>query len=795
MSTNNPSVTRSVACSPFPLLCLAALHASLAAQHDPEPAFAVPTVAAQLDQEVVGQASDGVDRLERALRGSRPLVPLHTAAADQGHEYGLWGAGMRYKASFHDGATLVPYLGRDYPHNQPWRWTTSSVTIGAHELLTQSPRLHADGFVAEYDLGAVRERYELRDDGVEQTFVLDRRVGEGDLVVRGAIDTLLHGAAVAAAHQQLSFVDDAGRQIVIYGAATAVDAAGRRQPMTTSFIDGAITLRLDAAWLAGASYPVVVDPLVGPGDYVYSVNDLGESDIVRDNEGASEPVWIGVTQYASAQDSDVFGARYEDDGDYAGWFFQDITNSWSSDGPSVAYLNSTNRTVLVFDRLLGSGSRVLRVHSHLRTDGGWSASYSTIATGNNAWRADVGGSTYNSAGPEVLIVYQQEPNGGAFQETGSSAVYGLTFDTVTETASAPFLIASGALVDTESPDVNQWAAGSGTSAWLVAYQQVTTLVIGGTDDWDIGVREVDANGNVSAATYIDNASSDHKMAPRIEGQTNRYLVSFVASPNNGTIPSNDVGNDLRVVRLDWQGGSGVGTQPHGTEQLVHYNDARIDNGGLGYDRYSRSHWVLTWRSTVTDSIYLREVGFRGQTLHAESVLVSPALYSVVGGVSYDANTTQFVLSYTSYENGSSYATMDRFLYPSVIPAFAVGAACSPASIEWSGSQQIGAQYSYVTVDGAANDSLHLCVLALAPASVQLFGVAPIQDGCWLLVPPNGPDHLGILDLRVGAMVNWTLPLPEAVASTTLYFQDFHTVGNGAPFELVATQRLQVQIAK
>ena len=38
----------------------------------------------------------------------------------------IWAAGADYKVSFHDGATFVPYLGREYPHNQPWSWRTAS---------------------------------------------------------------------------------------------------------------------------------------------------------------------------------------------------------------------------------------------------------------------------------------------------------------------------------------------------------------------------------------------------------------------------------------------------------------------------------------------------------------------------------------------------------------------------------------------------------------------------------------------------------------------------------------------
>src|SRR5687768_12557974 len=192
------------------------------------------------------------------------LVPIHTAEADVGVPYGLWAAGSSYKVSFHDGATFVPVLGTAYPHNLPLAWRTQSVRVGELELVTHVPRLTWRDTRAEYDLGGVAEAYDVRRDGLEQTFVLrERPPAAGDLVVRGAITTALHAVAVAAAHQALTFLDDAGLPIVTYGAATAVDARGVRQPMTTSFADGEVVLRLDAAWLAGATFPVVVDPLLG----------------------------------------------------------------------------------------------------------------------------------------------------------------------------------------------------------------------------------------------------------------------------------------------------------------------------------------------------------------------------------------------------------------------------------------------------------------------------------------------------------------------------------------------------
>src|SRR5207248_10265608 len=58
----------------------------------------------------------------------------------------------------------------------------------------------------------------------------------------------------------LAFAHDLGR--VDYGAATAVDADGRRFALTTTWTTGAIELRLDQASVASARFPIVVDPIV-----------------------------------------------------------------------------------------------------------------------------------------------------------------------------------------------------------------------------------------------------------------------------------------------------------------------------------------------------------------------------------------------------------------------------------------------------------------------------------------------------------------------------------------------------
>src|SRR5690606_2253127 len=125
------------------------------------------------------------------------------------------------------------------------------------------------------------------------------------------------------------------------------------------------------------------------------------------------------------------------------------------------------------------------------------------------------------------------------------------------------------------------------------------------------------------------------------------------------------------------------------------------------------------------------------------------------------------------------------------PTSTFGAACSPATISWLGSQLVGSQFGAVNVFGGAPDSIHLVALATAPASAQsLSGLGLFAPNCFLLIPPAGQGYLGVLGVGVGSNVQFPLALPEFLPNATYYFQNFHTVGGGN-FDFLATQRLAV----
>ena len=777
---------RHVVESPFPRCCLA-----LAA-----------TAAVAFAQ---GSAADLVAAPGEPAHGGRvvglpamvpPVVPIHTAAADLGLDYGIWGAGERYKASFHDGMTFVPYLGREYPHNQPWSWRTLSVRVGEHELVTKAPELAYEGTRAEFDLGGVVEAYDVRADGLEQTFVITALPAVGDLVVRGAVTSATTAPVTTARHAALTFCDDAGQELIAYGAATAVDAAGRRCAMTTAHERGEITLRLDAGWLGQATLPVVVDPLIQWSTYGFPTRVLDSCDVVHDAESASQPIWFAVTSYASMFDRDVSFQR-ADYGPLSAYtwstVFSDITASWSAQGARCSYHAAADQAVVVFDRVTVPGlppTRVIRAHRHPRSSYSLSTAVLDLTTTGNSFDADVGGSREQSGDTNALVVWQQAGT--------SSSVRGCVVDLASGAVGAAFPISAGFLQQAARPRVANHEDGA-ADAWLVTYEQRGTIA-GSLSN--VFVRQVDTTGTVTGSRRIDTSSGDNRIAPVIDGGDGRYLVAFATYPA-GAPSQAAMGHEIRTARLDWDFGSSTGSEPHGTFVLRDDNVMAYRLGGLSFDGNTDSHWGLQWAEPAAYQLNFSVLGYRGAEIDTHALQMAIPTFGVQGTIlsgnsSFDPSSGDFVLFDAIANNvlvspGSQPSGLlaHRFEHASAGPWTTAGTGCSQATIGWTGPQLVGSETGAVQISGAALDSIHIVAVCAAPsAPVSLGGLGLFANGCYLLVPSAGPDFYGLLGPAIGFQVQFPLPLPEFLTSATYYFQGFHTIGGGG-FDFVSTQRLAV----
>ena len=571
----------------------------------------------------------------------------------------------------------------------------------------------------------------------------------------------------------------------------AIDARGGTAAMTTAIDGDQIELRLDADWLAAAQFPLVVDPLLANIFANSAGNAVGEIDLLRDEQGASGEIWLCAERWASATDCDLRLRRCDDDGANATIVFSDITATWSAAEPSLGNHEYAHRTLLVFSRHFSDDTRRLRFHPHDRTDFALSTSAYVVPTGSfNAWRPDVA-TDYTGGAPSTLLVVFQREEDLTFSNSATSSIHGCLIDVSLGVANAPFAIIGNGISDNERPTVGKLRAG-GAGTWTVAYQTINTPLWAGAS-WDIELRRVDRNGMVTAP-YSVGAGSEHEMAPRLGGNNGTHVLTYVRSSvaDVGAKPSGNVGHTLVGRRVDWNGASF--SPPYGGTLLEVAPDARIVQTGIDLDRTTGSHYALTYRSTVTENVYLDVLGYRGYSLGETLVFDAVGNDASLGGaVAYDEDNERFLLGYSYNIPGLGLEQIVPYVHPGAPAPSTSGSGCGSGQLSWLGSQLIGDGSVSVRMTKAPAGAITTVLFATTTASLQLFGLPPVVDGCWLLVPTGGPDYLGFVDPQLGPNATWTFPLPESLSPFTLRLQGVHF--NATNTQVLTTARLSVPLVR
>ncbi len=732
-------------------------------------------------------------------RGSHELapdlvVPLHTQASDQGVEYGIWGAGRGYKVSFHDGATVVPYLGRDAPTNQPWRWTTISATVGQLELCTRPPQLSHTAQRAEFALGGLVEAWDVRPDGVEQTFVLRQRPPTGgELVIRGRVESPLAADPREPAHAPVVFRDATGRAVLSYGAATAIDARGNRQPMTTA-VDGAtITLTLDADWLHAATYPVVVDPLVGVFFSIWGSVPSGAMDITCTS--GAQGVWAFYERWASASDADLFLYRASHNGPAQTQVFTDLSASWSSIEPSIGSHQGHGCTLGVFSRHFTSNNTAkLRFHRHDVADFSLSGSWGSVSTGNHqAWRPAVSSERQSASPRPFLVVFQLEEL-PTFAPSLTSKIYGVEIDasTATGNAGAVFPIATTPGADHERPTITDGLVE--LDERIVAYQTIgVSPIVSPHVDWDVQLLRVSRSGAVGTPLTLGLANGQHEVGARLAGTDDGVLLACMrARPGDvGARPDDVNGHRIRTWPVRWNGTDfdlGPGD--------AHYNESnpRLYLDGFDRDRFT-SLGLLSVRSTATQNIYLRLIGFNAMLVRTETLhTAAPNTSASAGAVASEPLSRGFVAGYGLTTAVPGYRVwIDRYEHVATPTPGSGGLGCGTGTLSWAGEPLIGNADCRVRLFNVPPGALAAVLVAVAPFSQLLVGVPPVAPGCWLNVPNTGPTYLGTLPIGFGPNLSWPLALPEFLDPGDLFFQGVHF--DAANATAYTTERLRVSLVK
>lgn len=420
----------------------------------------------------------------------------------------LLGVGANYKSFVADGSfEFIPSLGADAPANMPLRLTLESIRRGetlVHEARPDAP-VGFRGLEASIDRDGIVERYEIRIEGVEQSFVFaEKPVGQGDLVVRLRVETPL-SAAPGAGLDELR-LDSGGFGELVIGAVVGIDAKGAEQAGHMNYTGEHLELVLPGEFVDKAAYPLVLDPPMTFGSGISSGSgDALEPDVAY-IAGADNYLVVWHTPYSST-DYDIWGQLVDSCGHLVGSRIQIDYASADDRTPSVAMVAARNRFVVAYARG-ASGSRNILARTVDPQSGAVGPAGAIAVTSTDQFDPAVGGEV-DPLATEAMIVWSDSTAGIFWAECevradGSIAPIRLYVVRNRSAARRPTICRSG----------------GASRRYLVAWEE--------RDGDRLGVRFMDANSNPLSAVTVHatpGRSNHNPLLPSVDGDGTEFVLS------------------------------------------------------------------------------------------------------------------------------------------------------------------------------------------------------------------------------------------------------------------------------
>ncbi|MBK8974746.1 MAG: hypothetical protein IPM29_02360 [Planctomycetes bacterium] len=374
----------------------------------------------------------------------------------------VWAATGSYKAQFDAvGVTFVPYLGRTASRDWPLRLRIAAVAAGASEVAVAGGTPQVSGDAVEIRRGGLVERWLLRGAEAEQTFVFDALPARGELSIELVVESPLVGVRDGAG---LAFEGPDGG--VRYGAAVAIDAAGRRTALTTELRGDRIVHRLPAEAVADAALPLVVDPVL----YGFGTNagawDFAAPDVAY--EAGTARYAVVSERWWSVTDRDVWCEYRDEQGALiagTGLWIDVSTDDWTM--PKVAANRAAGRFLTVA-QVQPLSTLELRIRGRVRDAGGTGTVYPELALSDTwvqpARRPDVGGDGNPNGTTRWAVVFEY-----GYSATDTDIYYQMVNGDGTLLGGTRQLTASAA--DDREPGISKLngISDAATQRWMVVF--------------------------------------------------------------------------------------------------------------------------------------------------------------------------------------------------------------------------------------------------------------------------------------------------------------------------------------
>jgi hypothetical protein len=353
---------------------------------------------------------------ERRKSPPRPpatvIADLKEEIRESGGSYGYRSGSYLFSAS-HDSVTAALPLRMKGGQRPTLTLALDDIRVGDHVLSkggTAAPQLDKEARTIIYPRGQAEERYTVRDDAFEQEFVIrELPPARGEVVVRVTASSNLTPPGDGTKAAELSFKGSNLESFTLSQAA-AVDNSGRKLPLEMAYAKGEVTLTLPSEWVASASLPITIDPLVGgsfvldPSVSISEVLDVGYSPLTN------EWMVVWANSFESAQ-ATLYAQRVSASGALVGSRF--IVDTGTSDGePFIAYSQAANRYCVIWTGVPsgGSGNRSV-LGRFLNPDGTMPQTAFTIIDGS-AFQADQPSIAADGIGGFYVIARSNHPSSG-----------------------------------------------------------------------------------------------------------------------------------------------------------------------------------------------------------------------------------------------------------------------------------------------------------------------------------------------------------------------------------------------
>jgi hypothetical protein len=692
-------------------------------------------------------------------------IPIHATPDGE-----IWAAGPDYKVRLGREIDFIPVLGPDAAASATWTWRTASVRIGTTVLVDAGTHFRAvvagpKRFELHYRIAPDQElveAYDIRADGIEQTFVLQQAPGagsHGDLVVRGAVRTGLsevgpHATATPRPvpdRGALTFATATGAADarIDYGEAVAVDTTDRRMRMTTRWRAGTIELRLDADALGTARFPLTVDPLISNATLRGEIAPVTGLDTAFDR--ATREYLVVYDRATSANDGDTFAILTDANLGNPAVVFADVTTT-STTSAHVGYARGTARWLVAYRETSTVGTSRVRVHDRASGSRSFSSRSQLLTTGLVLAGPVVGGDDTN-LGSTALIAL-----------AGINAVTAYAYD-----------VANGRIARVESftPAIipQQLAINrSGTDGWLLAFSGIAA---NGANE-ELHMARFSSAGRLRGSGNAIVDPGRRLTRPAVAGRDGRFLITCESG-----LPVS-FQDTIRAVQVDW----GSSTFPATTSRAVIAPNTPVSNYAVEFDVNTASHWTLA--TARSSNWYATRIGFDleraeelviGQRLPADDVLA----------IAMDPFNRRCALVLPQSRPNPAIRGAIVAAHPEQFVRAGNGCGGSIARNGWAtrGSESFG-----VRLQGGTSGTNAVLFFAAGPANLPLDGLG--LPGCALLVDPVTTVPFPAPVSGFFGIATVPLPIPSKTVGT-LFFQWVFPQPGANAFGMLTTERLEVTL--